>query len=154
MYIGTNSLKARIENERFILKRSNCHQSLKFYVVVLQSTTVIQCLTHVLHDCFFLFLSSRVLSSHEHSFFRACRTCFSLFAHASVHLSVYCRFMVTLLFQDVRRDILHYHKPSSSSSVVDPFEKFTNLPADRQLLLRNRDCLEDCRQMYETISSV
>ncbi|XP_029211731.2 RNA polymerase II-associated protein 1-like isoform X2 [Acropora millepora] len=56
--------------------------------------------------------------------------------------------------EDVRRDILHYHKPSSSSSVVDPFEKFTNLPADRQLLLRNRDCLEDCRQMYETISSV
>lgn len=56
--------------------------------------------------------------------------------------------------ENVRRDILHYHKPSSSSSVVHPFEKFTNLPADRQLLLRNRDCLEDCRQMYETISSV
>ncbi|XP_068681600.1 RNA polymerase II-associated protein 1-like isoform X1 [Montipora foliosa] len=56
--------------------------------------------------------------------------------------------------ENIRHDILHYYKPALSRSSVHPFEKFTNLPADKQLLLRNRDSLEDCRQMYQTLSAV
>ena len=56
------------------------------------------------------------------------------------------------LFQNVRHDVLHYYKPAPSDS-TQLFEKFTNLPADRQLLLRNRENLKDCRKMYQKIAS-
>ena len=61
-------------------------------------------------------------------------------------------FTSVFIFQDVRHDVLYYYKPSPSSS-SEPFVKFTNLPADRQLLLRNRDELEECRKIYQTMES-
>ncbi|KAJ7323457.1 RNA polymerase II associated protein 1 [Desmophyllum pertusum] len=54
--------------------------------------------------------------------------------------------------ENVRHDVLYYYKPAATNS-SEPFEKFTNLPADRQLLLRNRDMLEECRKIYQTMTS-
>lgn len=56
------------------------------------------------------------------------------------------------LFQNVRHDVVYYYKPAPSNS-LQPFEKFTNLPADRQLLLRSRDDFEESRRIYQTIAS-
>lgn len=54
--------------------------------------------------------------------------------------------------ESVRHDFLHYYKSASSSS-LELFEKFANLPAARQLLLRNRDDLEECRKMFQKMAS-
>jgi len=54
--------------------------------------------------------------------------------------------------ENVRHDVVYYYKPAPSNS-LQPFEKFTNLPADRQLLLRSRDDLEESRRIYHTMAS-
>jgi len=54
--------------------------------------------------------------------------------------------------ENVRHDVVYYYKPAPSNS-LQPFEKFTNLPADRQLLLRSRDDFEESRRIYQTIAS-
>lgn len=61
------------------ISMSHWRQSLKFYVVVLQRTTVIQCLTHVLHDYFCYFcLGACFLRTSICSFVRAARVFFTM----------------------------------------------------------------------------
>lgn len=72
------------------------------------------------------------------------------FPEKSISFSLFIIFC--FLFQNVRHDVVYYYKPAPSNS-LQPFEKFTNLPADRQLLLRSWDDFEESRRIYQTIAS-
>lgn len=69
-----------------------------------------------------------------------------------INLIFFTHFLLCFLLQNVRHDVVYYYKPAPSNS-LQPFEKFTNLPADRQLLLRSRDDFEESRRIYQTIAS-
>ncbi|XP_031566687.1 RNA polymerase II-associated protein 1-like [Actinia tenebrosa] len=54
---------------------------------------------------------------------------------------------------DTRNDLLYYYKPLPDSTAGKAFELFKNLPADREMLLRNREDLQECRKLYENMAS-
>ena len=74
--------------------------------------------------------------------------CFSLKIHF-IYFSRY--YLLCFLFQNVRHDVVYYYKPAPLN-YLQPFEKFTNLPADRQLLLRSRGDFEESRKIYQTMA--
>ena len=70
-----------------------------------------------------------------------------------VDLSVASKRTLLLFFfhQAIRHKIIYYFKPDLESQAC--FELFTNLPADRELLLRSRDDREGCRELYTMMLS-
>lgn len=57
----------------------------------------------------------------------------------------HCLFFLSFV-QSIRHKIIYYYKPDQDSA--DSYELFSSLPADRELLLRNRSDLASCRELY------